>query len=67
MVISMSAPMAASPTDPIGRTPCSAAALTAGALRSNPRTSWPARTRFAVIGTPMWPSPTQAIVAIRPP
>ena len=45
-------------------TPASSAAASAAGLRSNPRTSCPAFTRFADMEPPMFPRPIQPITAM---
>src|ERR1700722_19411483 len=45
-------------------TPLDSAAATAAGTGSNPRTLWPAVTRFADIGPPMLPNPRNAIRVI---
>ena len=42
--------------------PLSAAAAFSAGTGSKPRTVWPAATRLAAIGPPMWPNPKNAIV-----
>ena len=46
-------------------TPASRAASQEAAARSNPTTLWPALTRLAAIGPPMWPRPMKAMAVMR--
>ena len=62
MVMTTSAPSSASFMVRNVCTPPSRAAAIAASLRSKPRTSWPAATRLADIGAPMWPRPIQVMV-----
>ncbi len=60
IVMTTRAPATASAAVAAIGTPASRACATASADRSNPRTSTPARARFAAIGAPMCPSPMNA-------
>src|SRR6056297_2124858 len=62
MVMTTSAPCAASAAEAAARTPEGA-----GAARSNPVTSWPAAARFRAIGAPMFPNPMNPIFTVSPP
>jgi hypothetical protein len=61
IVKTTSASRTASATDWAILIPAAAAAAFAGSLKSNPTTVWPALTRLAAIGPPMFPNPIHAI------
>src|ERR1700761_8400445 len=64
IVMTTSACAAASAALPNTSMPADAAVATAVGTGSNPRTVWPALTRFADIGPPMLPKPRKAIEVI---
>ncbi|CFE39857.1 Uncharacterised protein [Mycobacterium tuberculosis] len=64
MVMTTSASATASGALRNTATPCAAAPDAAVGAGSNPRTTWPAPTRFADIGAPMLPKPRKAMVVI---
>ncbi len=64
MVMTTSAPAAAAAAEGATATPAARAATSAAALRSKPRTAWPALTRLAAMGAPMLPSPMNAMAAM---
>src|SRR3712207_3354775 len=66
MVMTTSAPRAASAAEAAGAMPAAAAASRAAGTMSKAVTWWPAFARFRAIGAPMLPSPTKPMRAMRP-